>query len=89
MSWWWLFLGLCVVYSLNALPGYQKQSLESLRAVTGGDDWIDKWNTMDDPCGWKGVSCNSDNSTVLSLILPSNNLTGTLPNLLLPDLTHL
>ena len=49
--------------------------------------WSNKWNLVDPPCTWFGVNCNAD--TVESIVLVANNLVGTLPDLILPDMTFL
>ena len=78
---------LCIVGSLFALPLEQENSLRALHSATGGSSWLVPWNLTHSPCNWFGVFCGSN--TVLAIILPSNNLTGTLPDFLLPDLDSL
>ena len=87
-----LFLALTLsVYGLLSLD--QKASLVSLYNANDGPFWIDasNWNTNTDPCTtpWFGVFCDSTGKNVERLELPSNNLTGSLPDLFLPSLTIL
>lgn len=68
--------------SLNAaIPDSERQALLKLYQATGGDGWTDKtgWGgAAGTECQWFGVRCNQD-STVMELLLYSNNLTGNLP----------
>ena len=77
----------------GALPQYQKDSLWAFHIATNGQSWFsNNWNYSTDPCGppaWTGVGCNLPGTTVLGLNLSSKNLSGTLSDLLLPDLTSL
>ena len=45
-----------------------------------GNSWNEKknWFDLDKECNWYGVSCNN-NSAVIKLELPNNNLSGSLP----------
>ena len=89
MNPWWLFVSLCVVITFGALPLQQQNSLMDLYVYTGGSSWIQQWTQQILPCTLFGVTCDQAQNTVLSIILPSNNLTGSLPNLYLPDLIAL
>ena len=90
MCWWGLFFSL-VLSLVCSLPQEQTDSLMSLYNSTSGEYWLRRnlWNTGSDPCSpaWEGVQCAND--VVTGLGLYQNNLTGTLPNLLLPNLTSL
>ncbi len=48
--------------------------------ATNGPGWHNKinWLTGTSPCGWDGVSCDGG-GRVTGLVLPTNNLSGTLP----------
>ena len=74
-------------------PPNQKESLIALYNNTAGPFWYvqTNWNFSTDPCTsrWFGVYCNLLNSTVTSISLDSNNLTGVLPDLQLPQLAVL
>ena len=74
------------------LPG-QKDSLVALYNSTGGPFWsLKQWDISTDPCNpspWAGVSCDGSASNVLRINLPNNNLTGSLPDLRLPELEGL
>ena len=76
-----------------SLPQYQKDSLIGFYNATLGEGWApQQWDLSSDPCGtptWFGVACDSLQDNVLSIILQSNNLFGTLPDLLLPGLETL
>ena len=87
-----LFLvgALCVTCSL---PSNQKDALLALYQSTGGSFWFNNsnWDVATDPCTalWFGVICDPLNENVASLSLPNNNLTGSLPDLDLPELSTL
>ena len=54
--------------------------------------WTQKWNLTLDPCvdpAWYGLTCNSNGSSIVDLSLGSNGLSGTLPDLDLPELSRL
>ncbi len=61
----------------------QRFALATIFFALGGlDEWSDKdsWlSTVVPVCEWKGISCDSSNTVVLSLDLSSNNLSGTMP----------
>ena len=94
----WLLLFLASVLSVAcSLPQDQIDSLNALYQSTSGSSW-DKyfgWNSTTDPCGsskdngWFGVKCDSFNTSVISLVLTNNGLSGSLPDLRLPDLIYL
>ena len=69
-----------------------REILDTLYRVTGGDDWTDTTNWLsDEPLSeWAGVYTNEDGQ-VDSLRLRRNNLTGSIPHHLaeLDDLIHL
>ena len=54
--------------------------LELLYKATGGGNWKTQtgWLGNDDYCGWYGITC-TDDSTIESISLGSNNLVGTPP----------
>ena len=88
----------CLVFVLslvmwgNCLLMSERESLEEFYNSTGGSSWFpSNWNLSADPCTWAGVTCIGFNSdfSVRSLSLPNNNLTGTLSDLQLPQLTVL
>lgn len=57
-------------------------ALESFYHETNGDNWIHKWNWMNNSvnyCDWHGVLCDTDNY-VIELRLACNNLSGKLPS---------
>lgn len=56
-------------------------ALTDLYNSTNGNNWANKnkWLSDNNPCGWYGISCNSDNR-VSTIWLYNNNLIGNLPN---------
>nr|QAS62479.1 LRR receptor-like serine/threonine-protein kinase FEI 1 [Sedum alfredii] len=56
------------------------QALWSFRtAITSSDGVLLRWRPEDpDPCGWKGVICDSNTRRVLYLTLPNHKLSGSL-----------
>lgn len=63
------------------LPANQVTSLEEFYTATNGPTWTDNANWLTgDPCVnvWFGLQCNGANTRVLQVILPENNLQGTL-----------
>ena len=88
----WLVLFLALM-SVTCLPMSQKESLVALYNSTGGPFWTNNtnWITSTDPCAplWFGVTCDASKANVISLSLPSNNMTGSLPDLQLPALDSL
>ena len=86
---WAFCLGMSVLV-LCAVPSYEKNSLIDLHTSTVGASWTNKWNLSADPCGppaWFGVTCDGSLTTVTSLVMVGNLLKGTLPDLLLPNLS--
>jgi hypothetical protein len=74
------------------MPASQRQALIDLYNATNGPTWRrnNGWNTATNPCAWYGIVCRSF-GPVTDLWLPSNKLTGTLPDSLgsLTNLTTL
>jgi len=70
-----------IAYAMDA--SLQRFALATVYFSLGGeDDWLESngWlSTVVPVCDWKGVTCDSSNTAVLSLDLVSNNLSGTLP----------
>ena len=62
--------------------------LEALYDSTGGKNWTNNsnWLTTGNLSDWYGVNATSDNCDISILSLGSNNLVGTLPNLVLNNL---
>lgn len=64
------------------LPPDQRAALRDLYLATDGPNWIESLGWMDakgTECGWHGVTCSEDGSTVLALDLSGNGLSGELP----------
>ena len=53
--------------------------LANFNAATDGANWTAKWEITDQMPTWVGVGIDTVDSTVVSLILPSNNIVGTVP----------
>ncbi len=61
-----------------------RQVLDSLYRLTGGDDWTDTTNWLSDkPLDeWYGVETSDSSGEVVGLALGDNNLTGSIPDVL-------
>ena len=73
-------------------PETERQVLIDLYQSTNGNDWVNHSGWLDvsgTECSWYGIYCNEDNTHVSEIKLPSNNLTGKIPNSInqLPYLT--
>jgi hypothetical protein len=67
-----------------AIPTSERTTLMELYNSTNGWNWRNNtgWNGLPGTeCGWYGVSCDSGLTSIVSIQLSSNNLTGTLPSL--------
>ena len=87
-----LFVAL-LLSAVFSLAQVQIDSLLAFYMSTGGPFWFNNanWNLTADPCappGWYGVICDPSKTTVEEFWFGggNNNLTGTLPDLNLPDL---
>jgi subtilase family serine protease len=82
--------GLITVTSVvnNSCRFQDSLQLVRLYNATGGANWTRKWNLNTPIDTWIGVSINPD-GCVRAVVLPNNNLVGTLPNLNLPNVTYL
>jgi hypothetical protein len=62
----------------------RREALIAFYNSTGGLNWIHQsgWLTSSDECTWSGITCNND-GVLIGINLSDNNLTGTLPYLLL------
>lgn len=91
-----VMLSALTMTALAAIPSGERQALINLYNSTNGDGWTDNsnwcggtcpgagipsFNTVGSECLWQGITCNADQTHVIAVALPSNNLTGTLPNL--------
>ena len=63
--------------------------LVNLYNATNGDQWENKWDLTKPVYTWYGVSLTDDGCSVKSIDLPSNRLSGQIPNLDLPNLESL
>lgn len=63
----------------NGIPDIECQALHSLYHATGGDNWTIKtnWLTNIHVGSWYGITV--ENQHVTGIVLPDNNLTGTIP----------
>ena len=82
--------------ALATVPATERQNLIAFFNTANGTEWIDNSNwckdacptsgsvTFNDPgteCTWFGIECDSSQSHVTAIILPRNNLSGSLPAL--------
>ncbi len=66
----------------SAVPTHERDALVALYNSTDGANWVDNTNWLSgDPCSplWAGVICTENDTTVISLDLSANNLSGTIP----------
>ncbi|NJN00056.1 MAG: hypothetical protein HC800_25555, partial [Phormidesmis sp. RL_2_1] len=66
--------------TVQTISQLQCEALVAFYDSTGGDSWISKTNWLQNntPCvDWFGIKCF--NGTVADIVLPTNNLSGTLP----------
>lgn len=75
---------ICENYDANVIPVPDSEFniLKLFFQSTNGENWIDKWDISQNDLHqrvWKGVSVNEGHVTAIQL--PSNNLTGTIPDL--------
>ena len=89
------FLGLTAlawcITTTGAIPAGERAALIDLYNSTNGATWNTKTNWNGAPgteCTWYGVICDAGETTVESISMDSNNLTGTLPSTL-ANLTNL
>ncbi len=72
----------CGTQAMAAVSQQEKDALTALYNGTNGSSWTENanWNNGD-PCenNWHGITCNSSNSSVVQINLPSNNLSGYIP----------
>ena len=79
--------GLVAVFCVDAVAAIPQSEHDALVAFfnsTGGNNWTDHtgWNGQSGTeCTWFGVECDDSGSTVVSLLLANNGLSGTLPTL--------
>lgn len=69
-------------FAQTAIPSGERSTLLALYNQTGGQNWTNNagWGgAVGTECGWFGVICSTNGSNVEMVILPSNNLAGTLP----------
>lgn len=61
----------------------QRYVMTVLYFATNGEFWTKKSNWLDSErseCDWYGVACISGKNVIMNIILPENNVTGTLPD---------
>ncbi len=74
----------------SEIPELECNALVEFWESTDGVSWTNStgWNTPDtSPCDWYGVTCSGGH--ILTIALNANNLSGSLTNLALPNLTQL
>lgn len=69
---------LCIFPRLTLALNPDGQALVNFRIlISGSDGVLEQWRPEDsDPCGWKGVQCDSKSKRVTSLSLPNHKLSG-------------
>jgi Leucine-rich repeat (LRR) protein len=74
---------------VDQTPQTECEALVALYNTTGGDAWTnhDDWLTVNRPCLWHGVSCDS-NYHITQVNLSNNNLVGSIPQAI-TDLIYL
>ncbi len=67
--------------SATEIPYAECETLVEFYNSTNGDGWENNagWNITNTPCSWEGITCY--NGKVINIILPNNNLVGSLPDL--------
>ena len=72
---------LCSAASVQPDREVELQSLQSIYTETGGEYWLNNtgWTTDQDLCSWFGITCDEE-SYVIEINLPSNNVTGDFPS---------
>jgi Leucine-rich repeat (LRR) protein len=80
---WFLALAPCLLVLCNVDFAADRQALLDLYQATNGPSWERRgnWTTAVSMCHWHGVSCACSNDVcrVQELLLPSNDMNGTLP----------
>lgn len=64
---------------VTTVPTAECNALVGLYDSTSGPSWVDNqnWKQGGNPCAWAGITCTANQVT--SIVLPDNNLVGTLP----------
>jgi hypothetical protein len=81
--------------NVTEIPEDECLALVAVFDNLGGNTWLhnDGWKQNNSPCSWYGVVCTSSGvtSNVTKLVLPANELSGTVPKKIrrLTQLTHL
>lgn len=68
-------------HSISGMPRKECEALVALYNSANGPNWKrnDGWLRTNNPCNWYGVNCQMILGKVIHLMLPNNNLFGTLP----------
>jgi len=74
--------------NVTEIPVAECNELVNLYNSTNGANWTNKtgWLSTNMPCSWYGITCSAGHVTEIEL--DYNNVSGTLPNLNLPNLTR-
>lgn len=88
-----IFIGFFIIFSSvkesdAAVSTQEKAEWVKFYNALNGNSWSTSWNINDDPCdgNWFHVTCDDADVRVLEVDLENNNVSGTLPDLDLPDL---
>ncbi|WP_052958674.1 leucine-rich repeat domain-containing protein [Maribacter thermophilus] len=82
-----IILDNAVITEKTTSTNTDRDALVAFYNATNGDNWTTPWDLSADISTWYGVTLNSENR-VRYLVLPDNNLTGTIPSEI-GDLTYL
>lgn len=75
-------------YTVTGDLAQEKQALQSFISKVPHNSRY-SWNTSDSVCNWRGVTCDSTNSSVVNLRLPGAGLIGEIPVNTIGSLTNL
>ena len=89
-----IIIGLFVLFfslpSMAKIAEADSLALVTLYDATNGENWMDNSEWLEDAIvDWNGITLDETRNRILSISLPNNHLTGSLPDLNLPDLQWL
>jgi hypothetical protein len=78
-----IFMAVCIPAAQAAISAGERTVLLNLYTSTNGASWTTSthWNgAAGTECTWFGITCDGALTTVTEIVLPTNNLTGSLPS---------